>query len=762
MKKILLSLLLAFVCLQVSHAQNLPLSFADVKTYNGNAFNAATGVITFNNNWNAAAGWEFTPAIDKGKYVSVKLEFESVTAHLIEVKIKYAGGGEDYMSVPEGTTALIVPFTKNVEQIYFQVSNWECCVIDDNCTNIDFCFDTNPNKTLTIKSATLVASVPTIQENINFGAVPNGVGEWWGATVDAAAKCITFKYRYEAVPWLFETTPLSNDVYLGAVFSFKEPLPSLANHFTLGIVYTDNTEASVEASTGATGIQINFAKPVKKLSLTISNWECSSCNDNEIIPSQVVCFNEAYFLKKAPLGLSDLTVTPGALVPAFSPGTTSYTVNVASSVESISIEATSNYGDASVSGAGTKTLAFGSNSFPIKVTLGAEEVTYNITVIRDITAQTPVAKDATGVIHNSFIANWEASDYATDYLLSVFKREGEVTEPVTVFSEDFSSIVTGNSIDTNGSGSTWTRNANFSASTNVYQAGGAVRLGTSSATGSLTTKQLDLSSGQITVRFKMKGWTANGSVQVRVNSGTAQTVTCTGHINNSGVFEQKELTFPAATATSTVVFTTTSGSSTYRCFLDDIEVIVDKTVPAKVYVLEDFPTGKVNSYAVPGLTPETTYYYTLKAKLSESVLTGSSNEIEVTTTEMLDLETLLAKLVQLQADTAALGAANRTLETKLAAAEERISDLIDELQACRTSVRSVSAETLQMVPNPATNLITISGLQINETIRIYDIKGNVLFMKEAAQETENIAIGHLSAGAYLVKAGNKVMKLIKN
>ena len=78
------------------------------------------------------------------------------------------------------------------------------------------------------------------------------------------------------------------------------------------------------------------------------------------------------------------------------------------------------------------------------------------------------------------------------------------------------------------------------------------------------------------------------------------------------------------------------------------------------------------------------------------------------------------------------------------------------------AIPSQSISALQIHPNPATDLFTISGLQIDETIRIYDIKGTLLLMKEVPAETENIEIDHLSAGVYLVKAGNKVMKLIKN
>ena len=727
------------------------------------------------------------------------------------------------------------------------------------------------------------AQVSTIREDFNFGATnPVGVGEWWGCTVQAAAKSITFVNRYEPVSWTFDT-PLSNDVYLGAVFSFSAPLPASANHFTLGITYDDATTATVEVGTGATTIPISFAKPVTKVSVYINNWECTSCDGNTILPTgPVIYFTEAYLIKR--VGLSALTVTPGTLVPAFNIGVTSYTVNVASDVESISIQATAIDPDAIVSGAGTKTLAFGSNSFDIKVSLAGNESTYHLTVVRDITAQTPVATPATGVIHSSFIANWETSAYPTDYLLSVYSKDGPITtDNVSVLKEDFAGITTGSNTSTSGTATAWSGNTNFPTVTAAWNAGGAVRIGgaanssSGSANGSITSKALDLSSGQVTVNFKVKGWTTvEGYVTVKIDNGAATTVNYTAVI--SGAFEQKSVTFPAATSASTVTIATTAASGNRRCFLDDIEILVQRTnPPAKVYVLQDVSTGMVTSRQVTGLTPQKTYYYTLKATLpgvSGSLTTGSSNEIEVTTISDAEVADLIAEmaseLAQLKADTAALGATNRdlqsqldianeannalqsentalksqlaeanttisdlqsqltaanttisdlqsqltaanttisnlqlllagantnigdlqsqlvaantnisNLQSQLAAANTNISDLQSQLAAANTTISDlesqlaecmegytstplVNANSLQMYPNPTTNHIIISGLNANETISFYDIRGVIVFNKKATQTTENIALDHLSAGVYFVKIGSTVMKLIKN
>lgn len=62
-----------------------------------------------------------------------------------------------------------------------------------------------------------------------------------------------------------------------------------------------------------------------------------------------------------------------------------------------------------------------------------------------------------------------------------------------VLSENFSALTSGDNTTSSGSATAWTGNALFPTVVNAYQAGGAVRLGKSNATGSITSKTLDLS-----------------------------------------------------------------------------------------------------------------------------------------------------------------------------------------------------------------------------------------------------------------------------
>ena len=82
--------------------------------------------------------------------------------------------------------------------------------------------------------------------------------------------------------------------------------------------------------------------------------------------------------------LAALTVVPGALVPAFSPFQTVYTVQVAENVEVIEVSATVANAGATVTGTGNHQLTIGNNTIRITVTAPdrASSKTYTLTVNR--------------------------------------------------------------------------------------------------------------------------------------------------------------------------------------------------------------------------------------------------------------------------------------------------------------------------------------------------------------------------------------------
>ena len=142
-----------------------------------------------------------------------------------------------------------------------------------------------------------------------------------------------------------------------------------------------------------------------------------------------------------------------------------------------------------------------------------------------------------------------------------------------ILQENFSSLTTGGNTASTGadapSSSAWAGNANFTTVERGYSAGGMIKLGTSSAIGALTSKLLDLSTngGNFKIDFKVKGWSAAGTVKVTVGDLQPQTVSYTGTMTSA--LETKSLTFSGGKANFNVKIETTSP---LRAFLDDIEV----------------------------------------------------------------------------------------------------------------------------------------------------------------------------------------------
>lgn len=254
-------------------------------------------------------------------------------------------------------------------------------------------------------------------------------------------------------------------------------------------------------------------------------------------------------------------------------------------------------------GAHTATLALNST--------GATEVL--ITLNGTSALANAVATDATAVGPTSFTANWNAVAGATGYELNVYTGN-------FLLNENFASITEGNNTASDGSSKLWSGNANITSVAAAYQAGGAVRLGTSSAVGSITTKAIDLSNAT-SLNFDVKGWTTvEGNITVTVDELTPITVTYTAKMADT--FESKTIMLPAATATSRVKIATTAK----RAFIDNV------VIGGSSFVHENLALGNVTSYNVTGLTVNTDYYYTVTAKYNDTA-SAKSNEIKVTTSE---------------------------------------------------------------------------------------------------------------------------------
>ena len=140
-----------------------------------------------------------------------------------------------------------------------------------------------------------------------------------------------------------------------------------------------------------------------------------------------------------------------------------------------------------------------------------------------------------------------------------------------LFREDFASITGGNNTSTAGSSTAWVGNSNFPTGVSDYEAGGAVRLGTGSLAGSITSRAINLADngGAFSLSFKVKGWTTPEG-QIKVTAGAqSQTVSYTATM--SGEFETKVLNFTSGTTATTIKIETTAK----RAFIDDVSVFAE-------------------------------------------------------------------------------------------------------------------------------------------------------------------------------------------
>ncbi|QLL58815.1 T9SS type A sorting domain-containing protein [Empedobacter falsenii] len=133
------------------------------------------------------------------------------------------------------------------------------------------------------------------------------------------------------------------------------------------------------------------------------------------------------------------------------------------------------------------------------------------------------------------------------------------------FEENFTGLK-GDNISSNGSATVWNGNENFTSLVQAFQAGDAVRIGSSSNKGSITSKKLDQISGNVTVSFDVKGWTSvEGSINVTFGTET-KNIPYTAKMGDA--FENVTVSFENVVAGSTLKLET----SAKRAFIDNVRI----------------------------------------------------------------------------------------------------------------------------------------------------------------------------------------------
>lgn len=136
----------------------------------------------------------------------------------------------------------------------------------------------------------------------------------------------------------------------------------------------------------------------------------------------------------------------------------------------------------------------------------------------------------------------------------------------TLLADNFDSASEGNDEETGGSSTQWSGDEWFPMVSNVFQAGGTLRLGSSKNTGSITSVNLNYAGGPMMVELTVKGWTSvEGTLLVRMGDET-QTVNYAATISDA--FERVRLVFHNVPRNPAVIITT----SAKRCFIGEVVV----------------------------------------------------------------------------------------------------------------------------------------------------------------------------------------------
>lgn len=76
-------------------------------------------------------------------------------------------------------------------------------------------------------------------------------------------------------------------------------------------------------------------------------------------------------------------------------------------------------------------------------------------------------------------------------------------------------------------------------------------------------------------------------------------------------------------------------------------------------------------------------------------------------------------------------------------------------------VNELEALKISVYPNPATQIISIQSMSLEELV-ITDLIGKVVMTAKKEQEIQTIEIAHLPSGTYFIRQGNSIVKFIKN
>jgi ribosomal protein S11 len=78
-----------------------------------------------------------------------------------------------------------------------------------------------------------------------------------------------------------------------------------------------------------------------------------------------------------------------------------------------------------------------------------------------------------------------------------------------------------------------------------------------------------------------------------------------------------------------------------------------------------------------------------------------------------------------------------------------------------TGTGSVTANAVQVSPNPTSGIIRVSNTQANQTVRITDVTGSLKGTYKTGEGTTTIDLTGYAKGTYLLQYNGKTFKVIR-
>ena len=83
------------------------------------------------------------------------------------------------------------------------------------------------------------------------------------------------------------------------------------------------------------------------------------------------------------------------------------------------------------------------------------------------------------------------------------------------------------------------------------------------------------------------------------------------------------------------------------------------------------------------------------------------------------------------------------------------------LQQVTAGIRDIDADDMQLVPNPARDIVTLNGIGTTPQKAILFSTAGVKLMEQTVTDGAILNISHLPEGLYILRCGNRMAKIVK-